>query len=220
VPGDRQRRVNWPATTRHGTLYLNTFAAERIQHVVVIADASTDLGEPGSSSLDFVFRGAAGVVSHYLSRRDRVGLVVVSGRVSWIAPGQGSRHFQRLMELLVASPAGYDRAADLARLPRKALPPGSLILAFSPLLEARFIEAIRDLRERGFYVVVVDVLNTDPGYGTSRRTALTRRIWRLEQEAIRFSLTQLGVPVLHWDGTSDLDQPLAPYLRRTLVVHR
>ena len=36
VPGDRQRRINWPATTRRGTLQLNIFAAERAQDVVVI----------------------------------------------------------------------------------------------------------------------------------------------------------------------------------------
>ena len=47
VPGDRQRRINWPATTRRGRLQLNTFAAERTQNVVIIADASSDVGEPG-----------------------------------------------------------------------------------------------------------------------------------------------------------------------------
>ena len=221
VPGDRQRRINWPATTRHGTLHLSTFAAERIQHVVVIADATTDLGEPGSSALDLVLRGSAGVVARYLASRDRVGLVVVGpGRISWLGPGQGRRHFQRLMDLLVASPGGWERTTELARLPRAALPPGALILVFSPLLDVRFIEAIRDLRERGFSVIVVDVLNAEPGYGKSRKAALTRRIWRLDQEAIRFSLTQIGVPVAHWDGVSSLDEPLAQYLRRAMVTRR
>jgi hypothetical protein len=45
-------------------------------------------------------------------------------------------------------------------------------------------------------------------------------MWRLEQEAILFSLTQIGVPVVHWNGTSSLDEPLAPYTRRVMVVHR
>ncbi len=47
VPGDRQRRINWAATTRRGTLHLTTFAAERTQNVVVIADVSFDIGAPG-----------------------------------------------------------------------------------------------------------------------------------------------------------------------------
>src|ERR1039457_5007643 len=39
APGDWQRRINWPATTRRGSLQLNVFAAERSQNVVIIADA-------------------------------------------------------------------------------------------------------------------------------------------------------------------------------------
>jgi hypothetical protein len=49
---------------------------------------------------------------------------------------------------------------------------------------------------------------------------LTERIWRLEQDAIRFSLRELGVPVVHWDGEQSLDLPLAPYTRRVMVTRR
>ena len=69
-------------------------------------------------------------------------------------------------------------------------------------------------------MIVVDVLNARPSRDTSRLSKLTGQMWRLEQQAIRFSLTQIGVPVVHWDGTSSLDEPLAPYTRRVLVAHR
>jgi uncharacterized protein (DUF58 family) len=220
VPGDRQRRINWPATTRRGTLHLSTFAAERTQHTVVIADATADVGEPGSTSLDLVLRGAAGAITRYLAERDRVGLIVFGTRLSWIGPGQGQRHFHRLLDLLVSSPFGWEPAAALTRLPRAALPPGALIIVFSPLLDTRLIEAVRDLRERGFNVLVVDVLNAEPQPSRSALSALASRMWRLEQEAIRFSLTQIGVPIVHWDGRSSLDEPLAPYTRRVMVVRR
>jgi hypothetical protein len=42
----------------------------------------------------------------------------------------------------------------------------------------------------------------------------------MEQQAIRFSLRELGVPVAHWDGEAPLDLPLAPYTRRPVVVRR
>ena len=100
------------------------------------------------------------------------------------------------------------------------MPPGALILVFSPLLDPRLVEALRDVRERGFSVLVVDVLNAEPGHDGSKLSALTSRLWRLEQQAIRFSLTQIGVLVVHWDGVSSLDEPLAPYTRRVLVAHR
>ena len=220
VPGDRQRRINWPATTRHGTLHLSTYAAERTQNIVVIADETADVGKQGSTSLDLVVRGASGTIEHYLASRDRVGLIIYASRLSWIGPGQGRRHFHRLVDLLMSNPGGWDRAANLTRLPRAALPPAALIVVFSPLLDPRLVEAVRDLRERGFNVLVVDVLNAAPDFPGNRMSQLTTRVWQLEQQAIRFSLTQIGVPVVHWDGVSSLDEPLAAYTRRAMVVRR
>jgi uncharacterized protein (DUF58 family) len=223
VPGDRQRRINWPATTRRGRLQLNTFAAERTQNVVIIADASSDVGEPGSTPLDLAFRGAAAAARAYLAVRDRVGLVVYQGSVRWIAPGLGARHYYRIMNLMLADPrrAGpLSRAAGITRLPRAALPPGSLILVFSPLLDRRLVETLRDLRERGFSILIIDVLNAEPSGRTDGVSRLARRIWRMEQDAIRFSLRELGIPLVRWDGVQSLDEPLAPYTRRVMVGRR
>jgi uncharacterized protein (DUF58 family) len=140
VPGDRQRRINWPATTRRGRLQLNTFAAERTQNVVIIADASSDVGEPGSTPADLAFRGAAGAARAYLAVRDRVGVIVYQRSVRWVAPGLGARHYYRIMNLMlleharVADPARY---TAITRLPRAALPPGSLILVYSTGVSSR-----------------------------------------------------------------------------------
>ncbi len=220
VPGDRQRRINWAATTRRGTLHLTTFAAERTMNVVVIADCSADVGEPGHSTLDLVQRGAAGTLTTYLTSRDRVGLIRFGSHLGWIGPGQGRRQYRRLMELLVAGTQFGERPSAIARLPRAALPPGALIIGFSPLLDPRLIEAVRDLRERGFSVLVVDVLNSSPRHDNSAISSLAGRLWQLEQQAIRFSLTEIGVPVVHWDGVASLDEPLAAYTRRSIVVGR
>jgi hypothetical protein len=42
----------------------------------------------------------------------------------------------------------------------------------------------------------------------------------MEQEAIRFSLRELGIPVVHWNGIESLDLPLSPHARRPLGVRR
>jgi uncharacterized protein (DUF58 family) len=223
VPGDRQRRINWPATTRRGRLQLNTFADERIQNVVIIADASSDVGEPGSTPLDLAFRGSAAAAHAYLAVRDRVGLVVYQHSVRWIAPGLGERHYYRIMDLMLADPRLTGRlslSGGITRLPRAALPPGALILVFSPLLDRRLVETIRDLRERGFSILIIDVLNAGPSGRADGLSRLARRIWRMEQEAIRFSLRELGIPLVRWDGVQSLDEPLAPYTRRVMVSRR
>jgi uncharacterized protein (DUF58 family) len=223
VPGDRQRRVNWPATTRRGRLQLNTFAAERTQNVVILADTSSDVGEPGSTPADFALRGSAAAARAYLAARDRVGLVIYQHTVRWLAPGLGARHYYRIMDLMLADPglAGVrSRDAEIVRLPRAGLPPGSLILVFSPLLDRRLVETLRDLRERGFSVLIIDVLNAAPTGRRDSLSGLARRIWRMEQQAIRFSLRELGIPLVHWDGEQALDEPLAPYTRRVMVSRR
>jgi uncharacterized protein (DUF58 family) len=240
VPGDRQRSINWAASTRRGRLQVNTFAAERSQDVVLLIDGTTDVGEPGFSAVDLALRGAAAAARAYLDARDRVGVITYHwGSVFWRVPGLGRRQVYRLIDAMLAGElgavgpaAGSAHGTSMHRLPRAALPPGALVVVFSPLLDQRFVETLRDMRERGFSMLVVDVLNTEPparpriplrgGLGGSSPRANTdrmaRRIWRMEQEAIRFSLRELGVPVVHWDGVQSLDLPLAGYTRRPLIA--
>jgi uncharacterized protein (DUF58 family) len=220
VPGDRQRRINWPATTRRGSLQLNVFAAERAQDVVIMTDVSADVGEPGATTLDLALRGAAACAGAHLAVRDRVGFISYQRRVSWIAPSSSRRQYSHIMDAMLAGPLPETGSAGIDRLPRAALPPGALVLVFTPLLDPRLAENLRDLRERGFALLIVDVLNTAPSGGTDRLTGLASRIWRMEQEALRFSLRELGIPVVHWDGEQSLDEPLAPYTRRAMVNRR
>jgi uncharacterized protein (DUF58 family) len=124
------------------------------------------------------------------------------------------------MNAMLAEPDTSPGGTSLDRLPRAALPPGALIIVFSPLLSQRLVAALRDLRERGLTVLVVDVLNAEPQSGNDSLSGLARRIWRMEQQAIRFSLRELGIPVVHWDGIQALDEPLAPYTRRAMVSSR
>ena len=225
VPGDRQRRINWPATTRRGTLQLNTFAAERAQVTVILLDVSTDVGPAGASTADLAVRAAAGTAAAYLAARDRVGLISFGRQVRWISPAPGRRQADRIMHMITFDSGDGEPLASVSRLPNAALPPGALILVLSPLLSLRLVEALRELRERGFATLVVDVLAAEPDIGSGLAGSrdrvmarLARRIWRMEQDAIRFSLRELGIPVVYWDGQSSLDEPLAPYTRRVMVT--
>jgi uncharacterized protein (DUF58 family) len=222
VPGDRQRSINWPASTRRGRLQVNTFAAERSQDVVVLADATSDVGEPGNSALDLALRGAGAAARAYLEARDRVGAITYQwGGASWLAPGMGRRQVYRIIDsMLTAETGGWTSGASFRRLPRAALPPGALVVVFSPLLDQRFVETLRDMRERGFIMLVIDVLNAEPPSRPRPADRVARRVWRMEQEAIRFSLRELGIPVVHWDGVESLDLPLAPHARRPMGVRR
>jgi uncharacterized protein (DUF58 family) len=133
VPGDRQRAINWPASTRRGRLQVNTFAAERSQDVVLLVDATSDVGDPGKSALDLGLRGAAGAARAYLAGRDRVGVITYQwGGAHWLAPSLGRRQVYKIIDVLLGADTGYARGAVFSRLPRAALPPGALVVAFSP----------------------------------------------------------------------------------------
>ena len=208
VAGDRQRSINWAATTRRGRLQVNTFAAERSQDVVLLVDATSDIGELGATSVDHSLRGALGVARTYLDARDRVGLVFFGARMRWLAPGMGERQFFRLLDAIVVGRAGWSSGNDITRLPRAALPPGAAVIAFSPLLDARFVETLRDLRQRSFAVLVVEVLPTGASRARRGLDRLAERIWQMERQAIRFSLGELGVTVVRWDGADVLALPV------------
>ena len=118
LPGDRQRSINWPASTRRGRLQVNTFATERSQDVVLLADATSDVGEPGSSAVDLALRGATAAARAYLAGRDRVGVITYQwSGVSWLAPRLGRRQLDRIIVSMMASRpltsrAGWARGAS------------------------------------------------------------------------------------------------------------
>ena len=207
APGDRQRSINWSATTRRGRLQVNTFAAERSQDLVLIVDATSDVGEVGSTTVDHALRGALGVARTYLDARDRVGVVFFGERMRWLAPGMGDRQFFRLIDAVLAGRAGWSSGNDITRLPRAALPPGAAVVAFSPLLDPKFIETLRDLRQRGFSVIVVDVLEVAPKPTRDKLERLAERIWKLERQALMFSIGELGITVVRWAGKDELILP-------------
>lgn len=225
LPGDRLRRINWPVSTRRGTLHVNQLAAERAAEVVAVIDAFADVGPPGDSSLDRAVRGAAGVARAYARAGDRVGIVILAGPLRWIEPGTGYRQFYRVAEAVLDVRGALSYVMpDLARVPRTALPPAALAIIFTPLLDDRAISAAIDLRERGHPVVIADVLTARPQPSKTGTGKLALRLWLLERQALRYRLESAGIPVTGWPGQppaagaaaddNNLDQALGRFARR------
>lgn len=229
VFGDRQRRINWSATTRRRELQVNTFEAERAAEAVVVVDALSDLPQPPApddprprSTLDTAVRGAAGLAQAYLRQHDRIGLVTLSGRVQWLTPGSGATHLYRITQAVMDLRKDFTFAPGmLSRLPTKVLPPGAVVYLFSPLLDPGVVEAISELADRGHPLVVIDVLGHEPrptnGLKPDHLDALALRLWRLDRQAVRFVLGELGVPVVQWDGLQPLDLVLTPLQQAPLA---
>jgi uncharacterized protein (DUF58 family) len=220
VAGLSQRRVNWPVSTRRGQLHVNRFSTERALDLVLALDAFSDVGEYGRSSLDVSLRGAVGLAQSYLRRHDRVGVVAVGGILRWLAPDVGERQLYRIAEQLlwVRLDATFVDP-DLERVPRTALPPGALVVLFSPLLDRRAAESARELRERGHPVVVVDLLTVEPQPARGNRLGgPALRLWRLDRMALHRELSAAGIACVRWDGVTPLDAVLTPLARVPLTA--
>jgi uncharacterized protein (DUF58 family) len=209
VPGDRVRSINWRASARRQGLVVNERHPERNTDVVLFVDSFADVRGDGRSVLEEAVRAAASLATRYLERRDRVGLVGFGGVLRWLLPGMGTTQRYRLIETMIET--GVEPTytwRDVNLIPARTLPPASLVLALTPLVDQRFVAALEDLRARRFDVAVVEV-DPVPLVAPARSEAerLAYRLWILEREVVRGRLGALGIGVATWRG-DDLEAVL------------
>jgi uncharacterized protein (DUF58 family) len=200
-PGDRVRRINWRATSRRRVPYVNVQHPEHSADVVLFLDTFAEAEHADEGTLDAAVQAAAALASAYLGRRDRVALVSFGGVLHWLTPAAGTHQLYRIADALVASDVRLSYAwKDVTHLPRRLLPARALVLALSPLLDARGINALLDLRARGYDLAVLEIspmAHTPADAAGSDRLPL--RLWRLQRDALRARFETLGVPVAHWE---------------------
>jgi uncharacterized protein (DUF58 family) len=206
-PGERARRINWRATAARGRLLVNDRLPERSSDVVIFLDALGAAETSAASTLDDAVRAAASLSDAYLRRRDRVGLLCFGGEIEWIIPGSGLRQQYRIADALLESEiARAHHWRDMSLVPRRILPPQSLIVALTPRLDWRATRALLNLRRRGYQVSIVEI---DPlPYLTDAEAAagsIAWRTWLLERDAVRTRLARAGIALASWGP----DEPIA-----------
>ncbi len=210
APGDRLRRINWRASARRGEFWVNDQHPERNTDVVLFLDTFADVESGGRGTLDLTVRAATSLAHRYLQRKDRVGLVSFGGFLSWLLPASGALQLYRIVDSLLQMDIVLSYATKgVDVLPPRTLPPKALVLALTPLLDARSAAALLDLRARGFDLVVIEVSPVpfvQPG--TGELAELSYRLWRLSRESLRARYEQAGVPVVEWLDGVPLNVPL------------
>jgi uncharacterized protein (DUF58 family) len=211
-PGDRVRRVNWRASARRAELWVNETHPERNTDVILFLDSFTETRRAGASSLDMAVRAAASLATRYIADRNRVGLVGFGGVLRWLVPGMGAAQLYRIVESLLDTEIVLNWAwKDIDIIPRRTLPPQALVLALTPLLDDRAVDALADLRSRGFDVAVVEVspVSFAPRPAeTDELATLAYRLWQLRRETLRSRYHQLGIAVAEWRHGVPLQGPL------------
>ena len=209
-PGDPLNRINWRASARRNELWVNESHPERNTDVIIFVDsfAEARLGEDGT--LDLAVRATSAIADAYVRRRDRVGLISFGGILRWLVPGTGLVQLYRVVDALLDTQiilSYYWKEIDV--IPRRMLPPSSLVIALSPLLDQRSVGALLDLRARGYDLAVIDVSPVPfvprPEAGLD---AVAHDIWVLRRDAIRHRLQRAGVAVAEWSDERPLQSVL------------
>jgi uncharacterized protein (DUF58 family) len=213
--GDRVRRINWRASARRGELWVNEQHPERNMDVVLFLDSFAEARRGASGTLDLAVRAAATLASRYTRRRDRVGLIAFGGMLRWLEPGTGLAQLYRIVDALLDTEITLSyawKAIDI--VPARTLPPQSLVIALTPLLDERSVHALLHLRARGFDVAVVELSPlsfVEPGHAEHERVAF--RLWKLQREALRSQFLAAGVAVAEWQDDVPLALPVQEVTR-------
>ena len=204
VPGDVVRSIDPKTTARRGSPWVREHHPERNADVVLFLDTFSDVRTGSSTTVERAIRAAASIVSVYLERRDRVGLVSFGGVLRWLMPGMGIRQEYRIIEALLDTEVAVNYAwKGINVIPIRTLPPKALVLAVTPLLDERSVGALFDLRGRAFDVAVIDVspVPTEPPPSDDPVRELAHRIWTMERETLHRDLRRVGISVAEWrDG--------------------
>jgi uncharacterized protein (DUF58 family) len=207
-PGDRVRSMNWRAAARRGGLWVTDRHPERNADVVIFLDAFTEVASVHGSSLDLAIRAASSVAEAHLAVRDRVGFVSFGGGLRWLVPGGGWRQRYRIVDALLDTQIMLSWAwKGIDVIPPRTLPPKALVIALTPLLDGRTVQALFDLRARGFDLVVLEIPPErflDPARTDAER--LARRIWALERDLLLRRFRRLGVATAAWGADGSLEE--------------
>jgi uncharacterized protein (DUF58 family) len=207
-PGDQLRSINWRASARRQSLVVSERHPERNSDVVLFLDTFAEIPARGGGSLDLAVRAAAALAARYLADKNRVGLVGFGGVLRWLMPGGGLRQLYQIVEALLETDVVFSYAwRGASVLPRRTLPPNALVVALTPLLDERGIQALLDLRARGYDLAVVEI-SPLPFLAQPRTPteAVARRLWLLERELLRLRYRRLGASVAEWRGGEPLDR--------------
>jgi uncharacterized protein (DUF58 family) len=206
--GDRLRTINWSVSARRDQLWVNQRHPERSADLVLLVDTFADDRSGSSPALVRAVRAAWMLAVAHLAAHDRVGVVSFGGYPAWLAPGGGTRAQYAICDRLLGASAGWSEAQRSVNvLPRRAIPPGALVIGLTPLHDGRMVSALADLRHRGMEIAAVEIDVGTEVAAAARQRGLpdaALRLWRLEQARRRRALAGVGIPVVAWPGDDDV----------------
>lgn len=216
--GDSLREINWQVSARSRELWVTQRHPDQATDVILLLDSFVEGGLDVRTVVGLAIEGAVALAESHLSVADRVGLVEVGGIIRWVTPSTGKLHLQRLVDAVLSTRL-YEHVADRdLHFPMlRALPPRSFVVALTPLLDDRFIDALFLLAGHGHDVAVVECeasISMEDKKNMSESLLLAQRLWEADRQILRDRLAEHGVTVARWRRGDHLDLTLVELIRR------
>lgn len=223
VPGDRLRDLSWAATARSDDPWVVVHHPERTGTVVLLLDGFVEAGLP-TGTLDRAARVVWSLARHHLLNGDRVGLVTAGPTPRWLPPVAGRRARWQVLDALLqaGAPSRVPRrqAAPRAGRADEAVPADAFVVGVTPLQSDAFVATVVHHRRLGrpTAVVAVEVADLLAPAGDDVEAA-ARRLWRLDVEVRRATLSRAGVrSLLVADEVTPAVRALSRLPHRTTAV--
>ena len=108
--------------------------------MILFLDSFAEARGPSEGTIDQAVRAASSLADAYLERRNRVGVVSFGGILRWLPPAMGVRQQYRIVDALIETELARSYlSTSVDVIPRRVLPPQSLVIALTPLLDQRTI---------------------------------------------------------------------------------
>ncbi len=211
VPGDNLRRINWKALARRNQPVVNLYEEERAADVTVVLDGRDRIYLPlgGREPFEHAVRACAALCDSAIRDGHRTGLLLYGERLEWVFSGCGRVQRERLLQELARANLGFsDAFSDLGNLPSRLFPSGSSVIIVSPFAPGDE-ETLGLLRARGYDVLALVPITSQPEKTEREPVRLARRLIALERELMLQVLMSAGIRIAVWD----VSRPLGPLIK-------
>jgi len=189
---------------------VNEYELESTTDVILIIDSRSiqGFGTLKHNPMEYSIKAAAAITSHFLKRRDRVGLIAYGrpdGHLQWVYPESGNKQLYKIIEEIVAlEPFGeFPLSGVIYEAVTHMLPKKALIIYISSLEGDWTIpKTIEDLVSRGFNIIVLSPSPTDIEYSLQTadvNSTIAHRILSFERKNFLYKIKNTGARVVDWN---------------------
>ncbi len=217
--GDRMRDINWKATAKNLEPITNDFEGEMSGDVILIVDGfkGSNIGSIRENTFSASVRAAATLSSNILADRNRVGLIVLGERLSWVYPGYGREQYYKILSQLSSlTSGGLWELHEIQGLLQRFFPSRCLLIIISSLTNPKVIETVYDISRRKYNILVVSPspLSIEQKIGDPI-SELDEKMYQLKRDHTMNELWKY-CPVIDWNSNEPLEvavEEVGRYLR-------